>query len=131
MTGCKSAIYVANSTSQNVAVGGAINVGGVIRRFGNNLDAVNGAVYAKGCGFFKADVSVTFTGTAGTTEIVALQNGVPIPGAEASRTTAATTVYTIGFPFMFRNAGEASVITLQVNGSTAEVSNVGMTVVKV
>lgn len=99
-----SVIYLANTTPQDVAIGGSINLGDVVRRYGKNLAVSGGNILTRGQGYYRHDISIDFTGAAGVTTFMAYENGMPIPGTTVVRTTSAGTVYNIKIPsFVTRN----------------------------
>lgn len=98
-----SILYAANTTPQDVSIGGTVNFGSPVRRYGQNITMSGGNIVTNGAGYYKADAHITFTGAAGTTVITMYENGMPIPGAISTRTTAAATEYTVTIPFVTRN----------------------------
>lgn len=129
---CKSALYGANTASQAVAVGGAINFGNVIRRFGNNINLNGPNVTLSGAGYYDIDTNFTFTAAAGTATITLYKNGVPIPGATISRTTAADTIYTVSIPAIVREVCCAgSAITAVLSGVAGTFTDAAIVVEKI
>ena len=99
----KSEIYVANVNTQAVAAGGAINLGTIIRRFGNNaccvpaLNLSGGNVVVNQPGYYDVTANVTVEPTAeGPVTVAVYQDGVEVHGAVATNTagiaSAATSV---------------------------------------
>ena len=129
---CKSAIYVANTTSNAVAAGGTIPLGNVIRRYGNNCRLSGTQIDIEGAGYYEVRGTVTLTGTAaGTCVITLYKDGVAVPGASASLTVAADTVYTVPISGIVRNmCCNSSALTLIIGETAATINNVGVEVVK-
>lgn len=101
---CTSCLYLANTAPQDVAINGTVNLGNVVRRFGKNINVSGGNIVTQGPGYYKTDITIDFTGAAGTTVFTVYENGTVIPGATVTRTTAAGTVYSITIPsFITRN----------------------------
>lgn len=72
----KSAIYTANTNAQALAVGSVINLGSIIRRFGQNINLNNNNLTISGGGYYKVDCDITIAGTnAGTVTISLLKDG--------------------------------------------------------
>ena len=127
----KSAIYTVNG---NVAatVGSIIPVGNVVRRFGCGIDISGNGIETKCSGYYKTAASISFNGTAtGTATIQLYKDGVAVPGALATRTTAANTAYTIDLIGMTRNYDcNSSILTLVLTGVAVDVTNVAVLVEK-
>ena len=127
----KSLLYSANTNVQTVNSGGTVNFGSPVRRYGCDLNSLNGNVRVNTRGYYTVSPNLTFTATAGTAVITVLQDNVPITGATASLTTAADTVYTISFPAVLRQCCDCdSVISVSISGVTATVTNATVTAVK-
>lgn len=131
----KSVLYVANTNEQSVVVGGSLNLGNVIRRCGcaSNLSGTN-VVSINEPGYYDVNVSVTAVPTAaGDVTITLLNNGVVIPGATATATVAAAgDSANISFESVVRifcNAN-AGTLSLALDGTDANVSNIAMVVKK-
>lgn len=138
-------IYSANTTAQTVPVGGTINMGAAIRRFGCVKNSATPVINVNGvtttlssCGRCPAyfDVDATFvvipTG-AGTVIITAFQDGVAIPGATASATVAAAaTSVTLPMSFGVKlNTGvTSSNITYVLTGAASSITNANQTISK-
>lgn len=135
-------LYSANTTAQTLAIGGTINMGNVIRRFGcvkrtsTPFATVNGTnTILSSCGkcpkYFDVNASITAIPTdAGTVTVTAFQDGVAIPGATASATVAAAaTSVTLPITFGVRlNSGvTSSNITYVLTGAASSVTNVAQT----
>lgn len=139
-------LYSANTTAQTLAVGGTINMGSPVRRYGcvkgtsTPYATVNGTTTTlsnSGCcpAYFDVDAAfVVIPTAAGTVTITAFQDGVAIPGATASATVAAAaTSVTVPLVFGVRlGTGVASSnITYVLTGAASSVTNAAQTVTKV
>ena len=138
-------LYSANTAAQTLAIGGTINMGAPVRRFGcvkgtsTPYATTNGTTTAlSSCGqcptYFDIEVSfVVIPTAAGTVTITAFQDGIAIPGATASATVAAdATSVTLPLSFGVRlNTGVASSsITYVLTGAASSVTNAAQTVSK-
>lgn len=104
-------IGLKNSTTQSIAVGGAINLGAVYRKYVtkcsrglNTFEADDENLTLQHSGFYKVTAVVTFTApTAGDVTLQFAENGVPIAGASATETitTANTEFRTITLDYLF------------------------------
>lgn len=132
---CKSAIYTANTTATAVAVGSAIPLGTIIRRFGNNVNLSGNGIIMSGSGYYDVNASITLTPTAaGTVTVSLLRDGVAIPGATASETVAAAaTTVNLSIPALVRLqcCNSSSTLTFVLTGAAATVNNIGVVVTKV
>ena len=124
----RSAIYTANTGSRAVAVGGAINLGGIVRRFGCALDLNGGTINLTEQGYYDVDISITAEPTAAGTVTATLYNGgIAVPGATASATAAAAgDPVNLSIDAMVRvpccgNSGSLSVV---LSGGAATVTNI-------
>lgn len=138
-------LYSANTTAQTLAIGGTINMGSPIRRYGcvkgtaTPYANVNGTTTTlSSCGkcptYFDIDATfIAIPTAAGTVTITAFQDGVAIPGATASATVAAAaTSVTLPISFGVRlNTGvTSSNITYVLTGAASSVTNAAQTVSK-
>lgn len=127
----RSLIYSANTNSQSLASGSVINFGSPVRRFGCNLAMSGGNVVVKGEGYYSIDTNISFTASAGTATIQVYKDGVAIPGATATVTTATSTSYQVSIPSVIRQSCcVESTITVTITGVTPTVSNAAIEVVK-
>ena len=104
-------IGVKNSTPQSIAVGGAIDLGAIYRKYVtkcqnglNTFEANDENLTLQHSGFYKVTAVVTFTApTAGDVTLQFAENGVPILGASATETltTASTEFRTITLDYLF------------------------------
>lgn len=130
---CKSAIYTANTTSNAISAGGTVPLGSVIRRYGNNCRLSGNQIDLEGAGYYSVKGTVTLTGTvAGTAVVTLYKDGVAVPGAVASLTVAADTVYTVPVIALVRNlCCNVSALTLGISGVAMTVNSVGIEVEKI
>ena len=132
----KSAIYIANTSAQNVAVNGIINPGTIIRRFGQNLGLSGNAIQIDGAGYYDIDVSITAAPTAaGNVTVTMLKDGVAIPGATATQsTTAANNPVNLSISSLVREfcpcCDGLSNLAFVLTGPAASISNVALVVEK-
>lgn len=132
----QSAIYVANTSVQNVAAAGIIQPGTVIRRFGPNIKLSGNGIQIAGSGYYEVIANVTLAPTAaGLITVSAIKDNVVIPGGTASATATAaddstnlTIVAIVKEPCMCCDG--LSNITFVLNGGAAAVSNIAISVKK-
>lgn len=123
---CKAALYAANANTQTVtAAETTINFGSIVRRYGRCVNLSGGNAVIEEAGYYDVDTNITFTATAAGTVVVYLyKDGVRIPGANASATVAAGSVYTLGIPAIVRNTCNCeSTITARIVGVAGAVNN--------
>lgn len=128
----KSILYAANTSDQAFVAGGSIvNFGSLVRRYGCNLGMSGGNVTINGQGYYNVDVNLTFTAAAGTVSVQLFKDGVAVPGATASRSTAADIVYSLTIPAIVReNCCCESALTVAISGAAGNVSNAAIVVEK-
>ena len=132
----KSALYVANISTQTVAVDGVINPGTIIRRFGPNINLSGNAIQISGPGYYEVNISVTAAPTeAGEVTITLFKDGVAIQGATATETGAAAgDLVNLSISTMIREfcscCDGLSNLTLVLTGVNSNVTNVATTVEK-
>lgn len=128
----KSVLYTANSNSQAVSVNGTINLGSIVRRYGNNVNVSGGNVTITGPGYYLIDSNFSFEAdAAGVATITLYKDGVAIPGATESKTVAADSVYMASIPCIVREfCCNQSVITAVISGVPGTFSNAAMVVEK-
>jgi hypothetical protein len=125
----RSAIYTVNNGSQDVADGGIINLGNVVRRFGNNLQLAGNGIRVAGAGYYELDANVVLTPAAtGTVTVTAYKDNMAIPGANATFAVAETdSPVTLPIVGMIREncpcCDDVSTLTLVLSGSNATVSS--------
>ena len=132
---CKSALYTANTGAQTVAVGGTINLGSIVRRFGKCVTLNGTGITIMEPGYYDVDVSVTAAPTAAGTVIVTMyKDGVAVPGATASATAAAAgDPVNLSISALIRHccACSGTTLTLVLTGAAASVTNVAATVERI
>lgn len=137
---CKAAIYTANPGSQTVSTGGTINLGSIIRRFGNSccgdpIINLNGSgITLNEAGYYDVDVSVTALPTAaGPVTIAVFQDGVAIPGSTNTTTVAAAgnPVNLTSLPMVRVRCGSASSISVVLVNGTGTIANISVKVIKI
>ena len=133
----RSAIYVANISSQNVLENGVINLGTVVRRFGPNLNLAGNAIQISGAGYYDINATITLDPTgAGTATIKMLKDNVEVQGAVSSATVEDTEgVVTLPLSALIREncccCEGLSNLTFVLEGIGAEVTNVAVVVEKI
>lgn len=131
----KSALFVANTGAQTVAVGGTINLGAIIRRFGSCLSLNGNGVTISDVGYYDVSASVTAAPTAaGTVTVTLYRDGVAVPGATASATAAAAgNPVNLSIAALVRQCCNCSgtTLTLVLTGAAASVTNVALVAQKV
>ena len=135
----KAALYAANTSAQTVAANGALALGTVIRRFGNDrccnpiINLVNGGVMLGECGYYAVTVDVTDEPTdAGAVTVALYQDGSPVTGAVATNTaSAASDATSVSVSAIVRVVGCASsVLTAVLTAGSGTVTNAAISVVK-
>lgn len=130
----KSAIYTANTIASAVAVDGLVPIGTTNRRFGCNVMQDGNTITINGRGYFAVTASVTVEPTAAGAVGVALnKDGVAVSGAAASATVAAAgDTVTLPVTAIVRNVGDcdSSILSLVLNGTASNVTNVAVVVEK-
>lgn len=127
-------IYTANTTAQTVPVGETVNLGGIKRRTGCALSMSGDTIAMHKSGYYDVYVGITATPTViGTVTATLYQDGVPVSGATASATVAATeTTVSLAFPAVVRLCGECctSNLTIVMSGVETAVNNVAVKAIK-
>ena len=130
----RAAIYTTNTSAPSVAVGGIVPVGTTTRRFGCNIKQDGNTITLCGQGYYLVNISANVTPTAaGTVTLTAQKDGVPIIGAVAAQTVAATaTTANLSITAIVRNACgcESSILSLLLGGAASVVNNLSVTVEK-
>jgi len=132
----KSAIYVANTTTQEVPVDGLINPGNTVRRFGCNIRQINDSINLSGVGYYDLDASFTVAPTAeGEVTITALRDGTVIPGATATETAAAAgDSVNLSISALVREycpcCDSSSTVTFVLSGVASSITNVSIVIKK-
>lgn len=131
----KSAIYAGNALAQEfVETGTTIDFGSIVRRYGCNTALSGGNVVVDGAGYYDVDTNVTFTADAVGTAVVQLyKDGLAIPEAKATVTTAATTTYAVSIPAIVRNTCGCmqSTISAVISGVAGTINNAAIEVQKI
>lgn len=132
---CNSAIFTANKNIQDIPIGGSIDLGTTIRRYGKGVTRSGDSIILCGSGYYDVNVGVTAVPKAvGTVTVTLYQDGVPVPGASASATVAATeTSVSLAFPAIVRLCGQCctSNLKLVVSDVETDITNIGVTVKKI
>lgn len=120
----KSVIYTAMTTPTNLVIGDTLPVGSTIRRFGSNIRQDGDSIVTTGRGYFKITVSaIVEPAGAGTVTLELNKDGVPVVGARASETVAATdTLASLSIVAVVRNMCECDSAVLSLvlkDGNTA------------
>lgn len=125
-------LYATNTIPQDVSIDGTVNFGNIVRRYGRNLNMSGGNAIVTGEGYYVVDVSINFTGSAGTTTFQVYENGMPITGAKVTRTTGAATEYDVKIPtFTIRNkCCLDKTLTMVVSGAAITDSVASINIVK-
>ena len=128
----KSLLYTVNDATQDVAINGIINLGTIVRKFGQNLNLAGNGIQVCGPGYYKFDVSITLEpDAAGTVTVTGYENNVPIQGAIASNTVAAAADPTnLSLDFVVRQFCSCceglSNIVLKLSENAAAVTNIAI-----
>ena len=130
----KSGIYLVNSTDQTIADGDVIDLGYIVRRYGNMSSSGKYAL-VNGAGYYALDATVTFDiTTTGEATVTAYKDGFPIEGATATVQATATEPITVPLMAMFRKTGccyePASRIYLVWSGGAATITDVDTRIIK-
>ena len=132
--GCNSAICTANTSRPVLAADAQIPFGGIVRRFGRNVQLEGNSVVLCGSGYYDVEVSIVLSPTAaGDISVQLYQDGMAIPGAySAGSATAAEDFVPLSISTLVRNCGRDcnSVIYIVVDGA-ATLENLSVVVEKV
>lgn len=133
---CKSAVYIANTVSGNVATNTAIPLGTIQRRYGCSLNATSTGVNLNDCGYYLVNATITFTApTTGVVAVTLQKDGTSVIGATAAESvaTATTEQHTIAITAIVRvtNGSAPDILTLLNTGIAFTPSNVSLSVVKI
>ena len=135
----KAAIYTVNSGAQAVAVGGTINLGSIVRRFGReccdpSINLNGSSITLNEPGYYDIDVAVTALPTAaGPVTITVFQDGSAIPGSTNTTTAAAAgnPVNVASLPMVRVRCGSASSISVVLANGAGTVANISVKVIKI
>lgn len=128
-----SILYAGNDAPEvTVAAGSVVSFPNIVRKYGKNLGISGGNVTACGQGYYRGIVNITYTGSAaGTLEVEVYKNGVAIPFANASATTAENVINSIQIPFRIRNkCCSEDTITVIASGAVVTITNAAISVEK-
>lgn len=136
---CKAAIYTVNSGAQAVAVGGTINLGSIVRRFGREccdptINLNGSSITLNESGYYDIDVAATALPTAaGPVTITVFQDGVAVPGSTNTTTAAAAgnPVNVVSLPLVRVRCGSASSISVVLTNGAGTVANISVKVIKI
>lgn len=133
---CKSALYTVNNGVQAVAEDGVINLGSVIRRFGNNINLLGNGIIVNGAGYYEVDANVTINATtAGTVTVSLYKDGVPVQGAVATVSVASGVYVTVPIHALIREFGccveRNSTLTFVLGGEDETVENISVIVERI
>ena len=133
----KSAIYIVNNTPQNVADGGTINLGTIIRRFGQCLNLAGTGIQLLSPGYYDVDASITIEPTtAAEITVTMYKDGVAVPGAIATDVSAdANDPVNLSISSLVRKfcqcADGIESLSFQISGAAASVTNIAIVVEKI
>lgn len=132
---CKAIIYVANPDTQTVAVGGVIDPGSTVRKYGNGILLVGNSIRLTGTGYYRINATFTLSPTAAGTAVISMFDGA---GAVVGATTSVTTVaadelqsVSIDAVVRVRCACAENDITFVLTGAASEIINSAIVVEKV
>lgn len=135
----KAAIYTVNSGAQAVAVGGTINLGTIVRRFGReccdpSINLNGSSITLNDPGYYDIDVAVTALPTAsGPVTITVFQDGTAVPGSTNTTTApaAGNPVNVVSLPMVRVRCGSASSISVVLTNGVGTVANISVKVIKI
>ena len=128
----RSAIYVANTGSQEINENGNINLGTILRRFGCNFGLAGTGLSIAGPGYYEIEASITLAPAAeGEITVAMYKDEVAVPGASATVTAAAAgDSVNLSILSLVREccpcADTISNLTFKVLGGTATVTNIAI-----
>ena len=130
----RSLIQTANPSTQAVAVGGIINLGSVLRRYGCNCRLNGNVIEIDGAGYYTLTGTFTVAPTAaGNVTIVILENGVQVASAKATVTAGAGDSVILPIITTLRQGcccDGASSLTCVLTEGAGNVTNVSLQVTK-
>lgn len=135
----KAGIYTVNPGAQSVAVGGTINLGTVVRRFGRScceptIDLNGSSITMNEAGYYDVDVAVTALPTAaGPVTITVLQDGAAVSGSTNTATASAANapVNVVSLPLVRVRCDTASSLSVVLTNGAGTVANISVKVIKV
>lgn len=127
-----SLLYTANTTAQALTAGENVNFGTPVRRYGKNIYTTGGNVAVRGEGYYTVHASISFNAEdAGIAVIQLYEDGVEIPGATATKTVGAGSVYELSIHTAVRTlCCEEKVITAKILNVDSTVQTASMLVTK-
>lgn len=128
-----SVLYAGNDlTIPTTATGTVIPFNNIVRRYGRNINVSGGNVVISGTGYYDGVVNITYEGTAaGTVSFVVYKDGVEIPFANASATTAVDVINSVAIPFRVRETCcKEATITVVASGAVVDVTNNAISIEK-
>lgn len=132
---CRSAIYTVNTNAGTIPIDGTIPVGGIIRRFGRDLDISGNGITACSEGYYDVSVNVSLApSVAGGVSVTLFKDGAPVPGATAIATnTAIGNTVDLNIRALIRNkcCDSNSEITVVLGSASSAITNMGIVVEKI
>ena len=128
----KSAIYVANTGTQEIIENGNINLGTILRRFGCNFGLAGTGLTVAGQGYYEIKASITLVPAAeGDITVAMYKDEVAVPGASATETAAAAgdtvNLFITALVREYCPCNDAlSNLTFKVLGGNASVTNIAI-----
>lgn len=129
-----SLLYTLNTNTQALAIGSQIDLGSIVRRYGQNINLSGDSILVKGGGYYNVSADVTITGTtAGTTTVNLVKDGTVI--ASSPVTVAVGAVVTIPVQAVVREIGccrdNTSNLTFVLTGTAETVNQISVVVEKI
>jgi hypothetical protein len=132
---CKSAIYTVNTNAGTVPINGTIPVGGIVRRFGRDLDISGNGITTCSEGYYNVSVNISLApSVVGGVSVTLFKDGAPVPGATAVATnTAIGNTVNLNIRALIRNkcCDNNSEITVVLGGAPSAITNMGIVVEKI
>jgi hypothetical protein len=137
---CNSLLYALTNSTSSITSGSTIPLSTIVRRYGQNVNLSGNNISLKGRGYYTVEVSATLAAVAeGNLSVMVLQDGVAVPGANATVTaTGAGDYVNLSVSCVVRLKGcscadtDTSIISLVYSGTTsATPTNVSCKVAKV
>lgn len=132
---CKSAIYTVNTSVGTIPLNGVIPVGGIIRRFGRDLDISGNGITACSEGYYDVGVNVSLAPSAvGSVSVTLIKDGAAVPGATAIATNAAVgNTVNLNIRALIRNkcCDSSSELTVVLGGTDSAITNIVVVVEKI
>ena len=127
----KSLILTSNYNAQVLDVNNIIELGQVVRRFGQNLRLDASAINARGAGYYKVDANVQLLGTtAGITKITMLKDGVPYAERQVSLDVAQVAVVPIDTVVRVYSNCDSCSISFRLDDVAQTVTDIAVVVTK-